>query len=164
MTKQAPAAFLPSDGPMNASSGVRSPRRPTRSSPPLGHGRLSLFMRNEIRCPTCRTVRALTGRGAPHRLHVMAGDEGIAITVADDLHNPGKTLCGYRILEGENATVFRLMSTPFDWLRAESHAPAAGVAVLGRRDGQWTLQVLGTANSLVRTVHDCLIDAVEVQE
>lgn len=164
MTKQEAAAFSSTDGKMNASSGVRSPRRLSRNAPPLGHGRLgplSMFMENAISCPTCRTVQGLGGKPASRRLHVVIGEDDIAVTEADDLHNPGRTLCGRRILHGSNGIVFRLLSSPPSWVGPARHAPAAGVAVLGWRQGQRTLQVFGVADGL-KSHHDCLFDAIEM--
>lgn len=163
MTKQAAAAVSLSDGTKNASSGVRSPRRPMRDVAPLGRGRaaLSIFMSNKIRCAACRTIQDLSGKPAPRRLHVLIGADEIAVTEADDLHNPGRTLSGRRILDGGHSIVFRLMSEPHAWVKANHHAAGIGVAVLGWRQGQRTLQVFGVADGLP-SFHDCLLDAVEL--
>lgn len=167
MTKQAAAAVSPADGKMNASSGVRSPRRLSDDAPPLGHGRsgppedLSVFMGNRVRCGACRAIRELIGGPLVRRLHVVVGGDEIAVTEADDLHNPGRTLSGRRILDGGRSSVFRLQAHPHAWVKPDRHASAAGVAVLGWRDGRRTLQVFGAADGLP-SFHDCLIDAAEL--
>lgn len=161
MTKQAAAALSATDGQKNAPSGVRSPHRPEHVLHAFGHGRHSLFMENTLHCSACRTIAALGGASYPRRLHVVLDGNGIIITDADDLHSPGVSLAGERILVGDKAEVFRLLATAPKWAKFARQASATGVAVLAWGNGRRSLKVFGAANGLP-TFHDTLVDAVEL--
>lgn len=139
------------------------PRRASRARSGLWprRGRLAIFMVNRIGCPVCRMAAEACGRVVAQRLHVVLTGDTLVVTEADNLHNPGRSLCGRRILDGAHALTFRLLSEPVAGIAPARHLPAAGIAVLSWRRGQYQLRVIGSADGM-QADHDCLFDAVEI--
>ena len=125
------------------------------------HDRLAMFMRNAITCPVCQMAAEAAGASIAGRLHVVLVGKTLIVTEADDLHQPGRWLCGERVMEGDGTVIFRLLPTPIGGMAPDRHTPAAGIALVSWRDSHRRLKVLGAAAG-ARATHDCLYDAIEL--
>lgn len=122
-------------------------------------GERSLFMRNMLSCPACRLQQTATGRNGVERLHVRVTDTYMVVTVADDLHQPGRSVYCERMLSFPGGLMFRLTQAPPKAASRDAEA-LAGMAFLSRHNRRWHLKVFGHAEGVTST-HDCLFDAVE---
>jgi hypothetical protein len=94
-------------------------------------------------------------------LHVLTSPDHIIVTECDDLHRPGRVICGQRIFNTPKAEMFRLLSTPVPGIGVQKYCPAAGVATLSWRDGKRRLKVSGVAHSMSCET-EVIFDAAEV--
>ena len=123
----------------------------------------SLFMTNRVRCSACRLALEARGRGPTQRMYVRLAGDLLAVTEADDLHRPGRSMFATHTLDFGQVTLYLMLTEPPKNVDPERFRPAAGSLILSWEDGRRRLKAIGVAGGLGST-HDCLIDAVEMPD
>ncbi len=123
-----------------------------------------MFMRSSVKCRACEIIGRYGVSCLGQRLHVLMSGDFLVVTVADNLHRPGLSICGRKVMEMPGTMIFQLLAEPVKSAGIVYHTPAAGSAVLTwsqfSRPLKRRLVVAGVAEGLSCNP-DPIFDAIE---
>lgn len=116
------------------------------------------FMQRTLTCPDC--LQRHDARRHTGCLHVVGSGAFLVLTDADDLHNPGRSLCARKVSQLFGSTRYQLLSTPALGVRPTQHEQANGNLFLSWHDGK--RQLWFTRNrEATASDHNCTFFAKE---
>lgn len=123
----------------------------------------AVFVENHASCPACRLARQTGAVGSARRFHVIRSGDLLAVTDADDLHDPGGTIFARHIMDTDGHALFRMLGEPPRNAGSVRFRPAAGVLIMSYRNGRRQFQAIGIADGFAAH-HDYILDAIETYD